>query len=163
MKENFKKCFDLTMKWEGGSKYIDNPKDPGGPTKWGVDIATLSHELGKQATPLQVFNLTEDDAAQIAQKRYWNAIGGDALPSGVDMICFDVAYNSGAGRALQFLHDTHYAKTTVDRIKTIDMLRKSFWQHLKIWVTFGRGWSRREADILQNSLKLAKPEEPTHG
>lgn len=55
---------------EGGT-YTDDPKDPGGPTKWGITQATLSAWLKRQATEWDVMNLTRADAFAIYNARYY--------------------------------------------------------------------------------------------
>lgn len=152
MISNFEACFAETMKWEG-SAYVDNPHDPGGPTKWGVTITTLSQELGRRATELDVRNLTVGVALQIARKRYWNVIGGDTLPPGVDMEAFDICYNSGPGTALRWMRQTAMYSPT-EQIRRLHALRMGFWHRLRIWVRFGRGWTNREKDVFAHALAL---------
>lgn len=155
MKENFDASFALTEKWEGGARYTNNPKDPGGPTKYGITIATLSHELGRRATEGDVMSMTEATAKEILRKKYWNTIGGDTLPAGVDMELFDVAVNQGPGRALQFLKAVGKLSPTV-QLREIDRLRLAAWKRLRIWKIFGVGWGNREKDVLAHALKLAE-------
>ena len=45
---NFEACLKFVLQFEGG--FVNNPKDPGGPTNLGVTQATLSGFLGRQAT-----------------------------------------------------------------------------------------------------------------
>lgn len=153
MKMNFEACLALTLGYEGG--YSNNPKDPGGPTNLGVTIATLSHELGRAASVAEVRALTKASVGPIYRKKFWNLINGDDLPAGVDCLAFDVAVNSGPGRALQWLAATKDIRTPVDRVKALDGRRRSFWRALKIFVTFGRGWMNRENDILKHALAMA--------
>lgn len=39
-----------------------------------------------------------DEAKSIYRSKYWNAMRGDELPTGVDYCVFDYAVNSGTGR-----------------------------------------------------------------
>jgi len=136
-----------------GSAYVDNPRDPGGPTKYGITIATLSHELRRQATPADVRNISLNMAARIYRAKYWNAIGADNLPTGVDLLAFDICVNMGCGRALQFLAETK-GLTPHDRVMRLDALRLGFWKRLAIWASFHNGWTRRETACKAEALKL---------
>lgn len=136
-----------------GSDYVDNPRDPGGPTRYGITIATLSHELQHQATPADVRNISLGTAAKIYRAKYWNAIGADNLPSGVDLIAFDICVNMGVGRALQFLAQTSNVAPR-DRVFRLDELRMGFWKRLAIWANFRNGWTRRETACKAEALKL---------
>lgn len=139
--DNFETCLSFVLKYEGG--YVNNPRDPGGPTNRGITIATLSHELGRAATVADVRALTRELAATIYRKKYWNLIGGDMLPRGLDLLAFDIAVNSGPGRALEWLRATGSMPTYL-RIAELDAKRRSFWRSLKTWAVFGKGWSARE-------------------
>lgn len=145
MRENFGRSLTFTLKYEGG--YVDNPKDPGGPTNLGVTIATLSHELGRRATRTDVRNLTASTVRPIYFKKFWSVVDADALPAGVDLLAFDIAVNSGPGRALQFLTKTSN-QPPADRIERLHALRMGFWRGLPIWKYFGRGWTARETACL---------------
>ena len=54
---NFPACLAFTLKFEGG--FVNDPRDPGGPTNMGITIATLSHELGRAATIKDVRTLSK--------------------------------------------------------------------------------------------------------
>jgi lysozyme family protein len=138
--------------WEGG--FVSLRSDPGGPTNLGITIATLSHELGRKATIADVKNLSIPTATEIYRKKFWNTIDGDALPNGVDLIAMDIAVNSGPGRALQWLSQTANLHP-VERIKALDKLRVGFWRALRTFPVFGKGWLRRETDILARALRMA--------
>ena len=55
---NFEACLKFVLQFEGG--FVNNPKDPGGPTNLGVTQATLSGFLGRQATIDEVKALTPE-------------------------------------------------------------------------------------------------------
>lgn len=154
--KNYDACLAFVFQWEAG--YVNNPKDPGGPTNRGITIATLSHELGRQATIADVKNLSQAMAAGIYRKKYWNAIGADMLPSGVDLLAFDICVTSGVGRSLDWLADSRNLLPG-DRIRYLDSRRRSFFKALKTFATFGKGWMRREnaAFALAQKLNGAKP------
>lgn len=52
---------DRTLDIEG-SAYTNDPKDSGGPTKWGITQATLSNYRARPVTPEDVENLTRAEA-----------------------------------------------------------------------------------------------------
>lgn len=79
---------------EGGSKITDNPKDPGGLTKYGIS---------KKSYPLlDIRNLSESDAIAIYKRDYWDKIQGDRLPYNVAYAIFSYAVNRGVGVAARY-------------------------------------------------------------
>lgn len=152
MQQNFSTALCFVLEHEGG--YVDNPRDPGGPTKYGVTIATLSHELGRGASLEDVRNLTPEQAGEIYRKKYWNAIGGDHLPAGVDLIAFDIAVNMGVGRALSLLAQTQHLPAR-QRVEALDKRRCGFYRALRGFPVFGSGWLRREREAFALASHLA--------
>ena len=76
------------------------PKDglSGAPAKFGIN---------QKANPdIDVKNLTKPQAEAIYKTRYWDAIGGDALPPKTAEIAFDAAVNQGPAYAKQLLAQT---------------------------------------------------------
>jgi len=90
---NFEKCLKFTLQFEGG--FVNNPKDPGGPTNLGVTQATLSNFIGRQASIAEVKALTAATVAPIYKLKFWDHVGGDNLPEGVDL-----TYIGRPGRAM---------------------------------------------------------------
>ena len=82
------------FKAEGG--YSDNPEDPGGPTNFGITLATLrAYEGDPNLTADDVKNLTPAVAKEIYRTAYWNRMQCGALPVGLDLEVFDFGVNSG--------------------------------------------------------------------
>ena len=84
---------------EGG--YVNDPDDPGGPTKFGVTLATAQgHNLDKngdgRVTAEDVNRLTTDDAAQIFIHSYFRKPKIDKLPKALHPTVFDMQVNAGA-------------------------------------------------------------------
>lgn len=100
---DFDKAFRLVVMAEGGGEYTNRPTDNGGPTKYGVTQKTLSGWLKRQATILDVQNLTESVAKQIYRKEYWDRISGDKLPWNYALLVFDAAIHSGVAAASMWL------------------------------------------------------------
>lgn len=157
MKDNFESCLALTLKYEGG--YSNHPRDPGGPTNLGITIATLSHELGRAATIADVTALTREKVAPIYARKYWNLVDGDDQPAGVDALLFDIAVNSGPGRALAWDRATR-GLAPLARVRALDARRRSFYRGLSTFDVFGRGWMAREKDVFARALAMAQAASP---
>jgi len=158
------------LRHEGG--WVDHPADPGGATNRGVTLATLSDWLGRTATKAEVKALTVADVAPIYRERYWNAVKGDDLPAGVDLMVFDLAVNSGPGRAAKFLQevvgapaDGQIGPATLAKVNALHPLaiidgmaqrRERFYRGLGTFDTFGRGWMKRLADVTAKSKEMAQ-------
>jgi lysozyme family protein len=167
---NFEDCLALTLAQEGG--YADHPRDPGGATNLGITRATLAAARGRPVTKAEVACLTRVEAAAIYRKNYWNAVRGDGLPSGLDAVLFDHAVNSGSGTAIRMLQralgiaadgrmgaSTLRAAATADPREMISQLcraRLASLARLKTFSTFGKGWTRRIAEIERRALALVE-------
>lgn len=163
---NLSRSLQLMFGDEGG--YVNNPKDPGGPTKYGVTINTLkAWRKNNRLTADDVKKLELGEATLIARSEYWNAIRGDDLPPGLDYAVFDCAYNSGPAQAAKLLQRIlNVSPDGVIGAKTLDAMRKyltrlslerlitaycdermKFLRSLKNWPSFSRGWTRRVTGV----------------
>ena len=171
--ERFERCLTEVLRHEGG--YVDHPSDPGGATNMGITRKTLARwrkispwtDLPKAA----VAGLMRDEAALIYRASYWNACKAGDMPAGVDLALFDFAVNSGPDRAVRVLQAalrvaadgavgpvTLGAVTTANPTKLINAIcdrRLGFLGRLSSFATFGRGWTRRVAEIRAAALALA--------
>jgi lysozyme family protein len=101
MDRNLPKALDLVFGHEGG--YVNRASDRGGPTKYGITIATLRAWRGRSVTAADVKALGSDEAEDIYRKGYWAQSGGPLLPDGLDYAVFDFGVNSGPARAVRYL------------------------------------------------------------
>ena len=168
MQDNFEECLALVLKHEGG--YVNNPKDPGGMTNLGVTKRVWEEYVGHPVDEAAMRALGPADVAPLYKKNYWDKIKGDALPRGVDYACFDLAVNSGVGRAAKFLQqavgvsaDGAIGPATLDAVEKADPrslateicdLRLNFLQSLPTWSTFGKGWGRRVAEVEKTAFEM---------
>lgn len=143
MDRNFARALAVTLQYEGG--WSDNPKDPGGATMKGVTLATFRRRV-PNASKADLRAISDQNLAVIYRDDFWNAVKADALGDGVDLATFDAAVNSGPGRANGWLKAS-LGGSNVETVKRICAKRLGFMQSLKIWKTFGGGWSRRVAAI----------------
>ena len=89
----FDDIIEVVLEHEGG--YVNDPKDPGGETKYGVS---------KRAYPdVDIKGLTEDGAKEIYKRDYWDKNKVDTVPSKLKHIYFDMCVNMGRGTAVKIL------------------------------------------------------------
>ncbi len=168
-RESFASALELILKHEGG--YVDHPLDPGGATHFGITRGTLAQVRGRPVSKAEVMALGRREAGDIYRARYWNAIRGDELPAGVDLVVFDAAVNSGPARAARWLqaalalpqdgvigpltiHAARQASGPVV-VTAFGKIRLQFLQRLTTWRAFGRGWTRRVRETEAAALALA--------
>ena len=145
----FDSCFKLLMENEGG--FVDDPRDSGGVTKYGIS---------KKAYPdVDIQSLTLQQAKEIYRKDYWNRCKCDYLPDCLCMAVFDYAVNSGTIRAIKDLQtslgvgvDGIIGNQTIGAanrvpvkpvIEEICKRRLKFLMSLKGWKYYGNGWGSR--------------------
>ncbi len=90
----FEKWFTWILKWEG-VVYENDPDDPGGATKFGIDQRSHPKE--------NIRNLTRERAAEIYWNEYWTKCFAHELPAGVGEVLANIAVNAGHGRASKWL------------------------------------------------------------
>lgn len=170
MKDNWEISFQMVLKHEGG--FVNNPKDPGGATNLGVTKKVWEDYVGHQVSLDDMKSLTPEMVKPLYKKNYWDKIKGDQLPSGVDYAAYDLAVNSGTGRAAKYLQkiagvpdDGVIGPKSMDAImscdpeQTVDALcdmRLDFLQKLPTWETFGKGWGRRVSEVKTKAIEMAK-------
>jgi lysozyme family protein len=172
MQSNFEKCLALMLAHEGG--FVNHPQDPGGMTNLGVTKKVWEEWVGHEVDEKQMRALTPETVAPLYKRKYWDAIRADELVDGVDYCVFDVAVNSGVGRAIKFLQQSVGAtpdggfgpitmalvkKAESDPVNLIELYcarRMEFLQSLRTFETFGKGWSRRVAEVKEKALKMAQ-------
>ncbi|MDQ0391128.1 glycoside hydrolase family 108 protein [Labrys monachus] len=169
--ENFQRALSLVLKSEGG--YVNNPRDPGGATNFGITQAVYDGWRARRNQLRQsVRSIGMADVTAIYRDQYWDAIRGDELPPGIDYAVFDAAVNSGPVQGVKWLQralpaspvDGHIGLVTLgavaginDRAALIERLcaqRLGFLRRLKQWLTFGRGWSNRMASVQAAALAM---------
>lgn len=84
---------------EGG--YVNDPDDPGGPTKYGVTIGTL-RDIRGSASIEDIKALTVADAIEIYKHHYFARPKINLLPSPLQATVYDMQVNAG-GNAIKIL------------------------------------------------------------
>ena len=165
MKENFDKCLEMLLHHEGG--YVWHEEDPGGETNLGVTKKVYQDWGGTK----EMIDLTVEDVAPIYKKNYWDRCKCDELDSGLDWAVFDWAVNSGTRRVSKALQkacgaerDGVIGNKTLAlangqdvkyMIEEIGVIRQSFYESLRTFKTFGRGWTRRNKETTEQALSMA--------
>lgn len=112
--EPYSSAFLYVLANEGGATYTNSPSDRGGPTKFGVSLATLAAWRTGQGKPVpaaaDVAALTQDEAQAIYYALYWLKMGCPSVKdAAVATVLFDAAVLTGptaAGkRTQQVLND----------------------------------------------------------
>ena len=157
----FDALIDRVLSHEGG--YVNDPRDPGGETKFGI---------AKRSYPnVDIKGLTREDAVAIYRRDFWTRVQGDELPPAVAFQVFDAAVNHGTGNAVRWLQraagvadDGIIGPQTVAAVKRADPTdlvlafnaeRLEFYAKLTTFDAFGRGWTRRVAGNLRYAAKDA--------
>ena len=169
MKDNFDECLKMLLHHEGG--YVNHPSDPGGETNLGVTKKVYQEWGGTK----DMKDLTVEDVAPIYKKEYWDRCKCDDLESGVDWAVFDWAVNSGTGRAAKAIQKICGAaqdgaigpktlaligtQNTEYVIEEFGKIRQDFYESLKTFDTFGKGWTRRNKETTAKALEMIEDDD----
>jgi lysozyme family protein len=168
--DKFLKYLEWVLAHEGG--YVNNPRDPGGATNFGVTQGVYNEYLNASGKKSQsVAQITRREVEAIYRVKYWLRIKGDELPAGWDYAMFDFAINSGTSRAIKFAQlsvgvsdDGVLGPKTMAAIKAAPpeafdkyiSMRRDFLVSLKTFPTFGKGWMRRVNEVEEKAKRLLK-------
>ena len=94
--ERFRRAVEVVLEHEGG--YVNDPRDPGGETKYGIS---------KRSYPdLDIASLTREDAIAIYHRDWWRRYGYDRLQDdAVATKLLDMAVNMGPATAHRLLQE----------------------------------------------------------
>lgn len=157
---SFDRVVEFVLKHEGG--YVNDPRDPGGETKFGIAKKFYPNE--------DIKNLTTERAKAIYREDYWLKAKCDQMPLAIGMMVFDSAVNQGTvasakilQRALKVADDGVIGSGTIralGSVKTADLLKEMAAQRAKYYADtrnvdrFGLGWYRRLMDCYTEALRL---------
>ena len=168
MQNNFDRCLALVLKHEGG--YVNHPSDPGGQTNLGVTRKVWEEWVGRESSEKEMRSLTKDQVAPLYKAKYWLACYGPQLPLGIDYMAFDAAVNMGVGRAIKLLQESigcvpdgmigPRTMQLIDQKKPYEIIqafskrKTEFYQGLKTFPVFGKGWLNRVEDVRLNAIDM---------
>lgn len=166
---NYPVCKAITLVWEGGTS--NHKSDPGGFTSRGVTAgAGAGYRKRRGLPPKRVDLWTSAEVDQFYHDDYWNGVGAELLPYGVDLAAFDAGVMSGPSRASKWLQraagarqdgnvgaGTRLAVASLAGdviVRKLCGYRLGFVQGLGTFKVFGKGWSRRIADIEAKGVSM---------
>lgn len=164
---SFKECLDLVLKSEGG--WVHHESDPGGETNLGVTKRVWEEYVGHPVDSLK--KLTKEDVAPLYELKYWRPCYGEVLPRGLNFVVFSMAVNAGPGRSVKLLQSVIGCvpdgiigprtrelisnSNSATLIAKFSEARRHYYESLKTFPIFGKGWlSRVDREELE-ALKMA--------
>ena len=172
---NFNAALAATLQWEGG--WSDHPRDPGGPTQFGITLARYrAWKRDQSITPGQLRQIGDDEVKAIYKAGYWDTVRGDDLPAGLDLAVFDFAVNSGPARAVKTLQrilgvreDGIMGMMTLNAVRgrspgelvvALSDARLAFVRSLGTFGAFGKGWTRRIEGVRAKAKAMSQGKVP---
>ena len=138
----FDEMMPWIFKWEcvrnrAGQVIAENdPSDPGGATKYGVD--QRSHPS------VNIYALTESQALDIYKREYWDRNKIDSMPAKLGEAYFNCCVNCGAGRAKKILAQSRDVSSFI-------LAQEGFYHRLAAsnpkLKKFLKGWLNRTQDL----------------
>lgn len=146
---------------EGG--LVDNPKDPGGRTNFGVTqrlLYDIRETYPRTRWPTRVDDLTWTQARDIYQIHFWLPMRGGDLPTHTSIAVLDAAVNVGVERAVKWMQsaagqkpDGWIGAKTLLGVRSVNPIAwlnefsalRAYHYMLQDSIddTFGLGWARR--------------------
>ncbi|PTM42386.1 glycosyl hydrolase 108 family protein [Bosea sp. 124] len=90
---NFERAQAIIRQFEGG--FVNNPKDPGRATNFGITQATLASARGRPVTVADVVGLTYEEAKTIYFARYWSKMSCGSLPGPLALAIYNIGVHCG--------------------------------------------------------------------
>jgi lysozyme family protein len=100
MKTNFKECLAFVLLRAGGFKDNRNPEKA---KNRGITLRAYRQNYGSIMDLEDLKNIPRKHVEHIYRSRYWNKVGANAYPPGVDCIVFSAAVDKGVYKALKWL------------------------------------------------------------
>ncbi len=158
---NFDKAFEIIVGHEGG--LVDDPRDSGGLTKFGIS---------KKSYPnLDIKSLTLSQAKSIYKRDFWDKCKCEQIKGELRLALFDMAVNQGPGTAIKTLQkalrvtvDGSIGPATIGAInkksseESQELLANFLAERVLLYTrtanfdVYGKGWVSRSFKIAMQSL-----------
>jgi uncharacterized protein (TIGR02594 family) len=163
------------LQMEGG--WADDPYDPGGPTNFGITLATYADDKGTAVTAETFAQLKSglrsirlDTVRRIYRDRYWLPACCQQMPPALAFFHFDAAVNHGVLGAARLLQEAvgavidgeigpetlgnGAARPVPDTLAAYADVRRRHYRSLSTFWRFGNGWLARIDRTLAAALQL---------
>lgn len=172
----FERALAHVLEMEGG--YAEDPHDPGGPTNFGITLATYARDKGLVLTAENLGRLKAELKAvpqgtvrRIYRERYWLAASCPDLPAALALFHFDAAVNHGLAAAARMLQeatgadaDGEIGPETLAKAASLPVaqslaryadVRRGQYRSLSAFARFGKGWLARVERTLAAANAIA--------
>ena len=180
-KEVLRRAFGFSMSEEGRDKYTDDPRDAGGPTKWGMAL-NYNRDIMPDKDGNGIIDendvrlLEEPDALVMYEKRYWRPNIKPEYPNALAFMLVDMMLNPGQGAAPKLLQkalndcgqhvdvDGDIGGQTLAAVAAVDLVsllraladqRLAYYQSRPKFPIYGKGWTGRTRRCLEAALQIA--------
>lgn len=171
----FDDCVEVVLEKEGG--FVNHPEDPGRATNMGITQRTYEHFLQRTVSLQEMIDMPESHAKSIYKNMFWDEMKCYYLPIGLDLVVFDMGVNAGPRRAIKLLQaelsdiavDGFIGPKTISKvnkyserngaeklIRDYTAARIRYYEKLKHFDVFGRGWVNRSNDVMKISMESVK-------
>lgn len=163
---DFDRAVTILLEEEGG--YVNNPKDPGGETNFGISKSSYPN--------VDIAHLTPDGVKAIYFRDYWTPAHCEQMPWPLSLFVLDCAVNCGIGTAIKLLQgslnvnaDGVFGPHTADAIgnhpleQTLEKFQVAHTIHyfgFKGFDVFGKGWCARVARVCLKAFRDYKIQNP---
>lgn len=173
MQDNFDLCFSLVVGHEGG--FTNDRHDRGNWTTGVIgkgELKGTNFGISAMAYPdLDIAGLKIRQAKFLYRRDYWDAIEGDYMASGLDLMLFDAAVNQGPERAIQFVQRAAgvsddgvmgpITRAAINKAQSDDLLAETAARRMHHYMLldhlddrYGLGWSRRLINIYREAMAM---------
>jgi lysozyme family protein len=153
--QKFLNAMEFVLKWEG--EYVNDPKDPGGETKYGISKRAFPNE--------DIKNLGKERAKFLYYFNYWLKCSCHEFSDSFSICIFDSAVNMGNSTTIKLLQRSlNIGEDGIIGIKTLnavskknssDLIRDFMTQRIlyytklkQTFLIYGKGWINRTLDLL---------------
>ncbi len=171
----FEHALTHILQMEGG--WADDPYDPGGPTNFGITLATYANDKGVAVTAdsfaqlkSELRSIRLDTVRRIYLEGYWQPAACPVMPPALAFFHFDAAVNHGVLGAARLLQESvgavidgeigpetlskGAARPVPDTLALYADVRRRHYRSLSTFWRFGNGWLARIDRALAAALQL---------